>query len=123
MGREIPGSVANKEDFHPMVGIRKIGQYVKGKILVIGATAKKNPVLTLELIDLTGTTSTSPEKGKYIEVEVGVGDKVQFIGNLTDLKDKLPKLNIGEIVTITYDHDVPSGKGNPKKIFKVEVDE
>lgn len=123
MGREIVGTVANPKDFHPMIGIRKVGQFVKGKILASALTKKNNPVLTLELIDLDGTSSTSPEKGKYVEVPVNVGDKVQFVGNLTDLKDKLPRLKIGEIVTITYTNDVPSGKGNPKKVFKVEVEE
>lgn len=123
MGREIAGSVANPKDFHPMVGIRKIGQFVKGEITETGVTAKKNPVLTLKLIDLDGSTSVSREKGRYEEVEVNVGDLVQFIGNLTDLKDKLPQLNVGEIVTITYQSEVPSKKGHPKKIFKVEVEE
>lgn len=119
MGREIEGAVQG--DFHPMVGIREIGNYVKGKVLEIGATTTGNPFVTLSLIDLEGSTSKSVSKGVYEEVEVGLGDKVQVIGTTKDLKDKLPKLEKGNVVTITYieDRQVPKGK---MKIFKVLVD-
>lgn len=120
MGRVIPGAV--KGDFHPMVGLRKLGNYVKGKVTEVGSTTSKNPFVTLELIDLDGSTSKSVAKGQYEEVEVGQGDLVQVIGSLTDLRDKLPQVGVGDIVTITYESDIPSKKGNPKKIFKVEVE-
>lgn len=120
MGREIPGAVT-VGDFHPMVGIRAKGNFVTGKVTAIGKTAGNNPVVTLKLADLDGTTAISKSKGVYEEVEVNVGDLVQVIGSLTDLRDKLPQLSIGDEVTITYTHDVPSGKGHAKKIFKVEV--
>lgn len=120
MGREIPGAVATG-DFHPMVGIRKKNNFVTGKVTAIGKTTNGNPVVTLKLIDLEGTTSISKSKGVYEEVDVNVGDLVQVIGSLTDLRDKLPQLAVGDEVTITYTHDVPSGKGHAKKIFKVTV--
>ena len=120
MPKEIAGAV--KADFHPMVGLRQIGNYVKGEVTAKGTTTQGNPVITLELIDLDGSVQKSIAKGQYQEVEVSPGDLVQFIGNLTDLRDKLPKLAVGDIVTITNHSTVPSGKGNPKKIFKVVVD-
>lgn len=123
MAREIEGA-AIVGDFPPMVGIKdKKGSFVKGTVLAIGSTANGNPVVTLVLIDLDGNTSISKSKGVYQEVEVKVGDAVQVIGSLTDLKDKLPKLVVGDVVTITYESDKPSKKGNPKKIFKVVVDD
>ena len=119
MPRVIEDSV--KGEFHPMVGLREIGNFVKGKVLAIDTTANNNPVITLSLIDLDGSTSKSISKGVYEEVEVSVGDKVQLVGSTAQLKDKLPKLAIGDVTTITYlsDRKVPKGK---MKIFRVEVD-
>lgn len=122
MAREIEGA-AIVGDFPPMVGIRNKGNFVKGTVLALGTTSNKNPVVTLALIDLDGSTSISKSKGVYEEVEVAVGDAVQVIGSLTDLRDKLPKLTVGDVVTITYDSDKPSKKGNPKKIFKIVVED
>lgn len=122
MGRTINSTTVNSKDFPAMVGIRKLGEYVKGKVLAVGLTKKNNPVLTLELIDLEGSSSKQIEKGKYQEVTVNAGDKVQFVGNLTDLREKLPQVTVGEIVTIKYLNDVPSGKGHPKKIFDINVE-
>lgn len=123
MAREIEGA-AIVGDFPPMVGIKdRKGMFVKGKVVAIGSTTNRNPVVTLALIDLDGSTSISKSKGVYEEVEVKVGDAVQVIGSLTDLKDKLPKLVVGDVVTITYKEDKPSKKGNPKKIFTVSVDD
>jgi len=123
MGREIEGAPIVGGDFPPMVGIKdKIGNFVKGKVIAVGSTANRNPTVTLSLLDLDGSTSISKSKGLYTEVEVAVGDAVQVIGSLTDLKDKLPKLIVGDVVTITYVSDAPSKKGNPKKLFKVIVD-
>lgn len=123
MAREIEGA-AIVGDFPPMVGIKDVkGSFVKGKVLAIGNTTNNNPTVTLSLIDLNGSTSISKSKGVYEEVEVKVGDAVQVIGSLTDLKDKLPKLTVGDIVTITYTSDAPSKKGNPKKIFTMIVED
>ncbi len=122
MGRTIQSTTVNTKEFNPLVGIREIGQYVKGKVLEIGITKKNNPVLTLELIDAEGSFKKNVSKDVYEEVVVDAGDKVQFIGNLTDLREKLPQLQIGDVVTIKYTHDVPSGKGRPKKVFLVEVE-
>lgn len=123
MARVISSPVQNPKDFHPMVGIRKHGQYVKGKVLEIGQTTNKNPVLTLELIDLDGSTSKSVSKGVYQEVNVEIGDKVQLIGNLKDLKEKLPFLEIGNVVTVTYKSDIPTKRGRDMKIFEVLVED
>jgi len=122
MGRVIQSTVTNPKDFHPMVGLRKFGDYVKGKIVATGLTSNKNPVLTLELIDLEGQTSVSPEKGKYVEVNVKVGDRVQFIASHKDLKDKFPQLVLGETVTVLYEKDIPTKRGRPMKIYKVEAE-
>ncbi len=123
MGREIVGKQRTSNKFPPMVSIgREIGQFVKGKVVETGITKNKNCVLTLELADLTGSTTQSVAKGVYQEVEVAAGDLVQFVANLTDLREKLPEVKIGDVITVTYKEDVPSGKGRPKKIFQVLVD-
>jgi len=122
MTREIESTFV-AGNFPPLVSIKnKKGEYVKGRVLAIASTANGNPVVTLSLMDLEGGTSISKGKGVYEEVEVAVGDPVQLVGSLTDLKDKLPKLIVGDIVTVTYMDDKPSKKGNAKKIFKVIVD-
>jgi RecJ-like exonuclease len=119
MGRVIADSV--KGDFHPMVGLREIGNYVKGEIKEIGQTTAGNPYVTLALIDLDGSTSKSVSKGVYEEVEVGAGDLVQVIGSVKQLREKLPQLAVGEIVTITFTEEIKVPKGKMKK-FKVEVE-
>lgn len=121
MAKEIEGAVV-VGNFPPMVGLRTKKNFVKGTVTATAHTANGNPVITLALIDMDGTTSISKSKGIYEEVEVAVGDAVQVIGSLTDLRDKLPKLAVGDVVTITYDSDKPSKKGSPKKIFRVLVD-
>lgn len=123
MSRVIPGKTSGPSKFFPMVGIgRRIGQFVKGKVIETGETKNKNVVVTLELQDLDGTTSSQAAKGVYQEVDVQAGDKVQLVANLTDLRDKLPEVHVGDLLTVTYKEDVPSGKGRPKKIFEVLVD-
>ncbi len=119
MGRVIPDAVQG--DFHPMVGLREIGQFVKGKVEEKGNTTAGNPFVTLSLIDLSGSTSKSISKGVYEEVEVAEGDLVQVIGSVKQLREKLPQLSIGDIVTITFIETIKVPKGTMKK-FKVEVE-
>lgn len=121
MSREIKGSTISG-NFPPLVGIRKKGNFVKGKVVEKGQTKGQNPTVTLALIDLEGSTSISPSKGVYTEVEVGAGDAVQVIGSVKDLREKLPQLEIGDVVTITNTSgrvSIPGGK--TKYDFKVEV--
>ena len=101
MAREIQGSTVSG-NFPPMVGIRTAGNFVKGKVLAQGITAAGNPCVTLQLIDLEGTTTASVSKGVYQEVEVNVGDAVQLIGSVKQLKEKLPQLAIGDITTVKF---------------------
>lgn len=101
MAREIADTIMTG-DFPPMVGIRNKGNYVKGKVLSLGTTNNQNPVITLSLIDLDGSTSKSVSKGVYEEVEVAVGDTVQVIGSNKQLREKLPQLKVGDITTITF---------------------
>lgn len=121
---EIEGNPKSSGEFHPLVGIRtKPGEFVKGKLLAVGETVNGNPVVTLEIIDLDGVTTQSVSKGVYAEVEVKVGDKVQLVATVLDLKDKLPKLApyIGKVVTITFEKTTKVSKGT-KKCYKVTVD-
>jgi hypothetical protein len=129
MGRIIEDSV--KGDFPPMVGLRTIGNYVKGKVLELGETKVGNPTVTLSLLDLDGSTSKSVAKGQYEEVEVSEGDRVQVVGSVAQLKEKLPQLQVGDIVTITHVRDekvrtISKETGKPitgnKQIFRVEVE-
>lgn len=101
MAREIPDSVI-VGNFPPMVGIREKGNFVKGKVQALGTTNNGNPVVTLELIDMDGSTSVSRAKGIYEEVEVAIGDSVQVIGSNKQLKDKLPQLKVGDVTTIKF---------------------
>lgn len=119
MGRLIPDAV--RGDFHPMVGLREIGQFVKGKVEEKGNTTNGNPYITLSLIDLDGSTSKSVAKGQYEEVNVAEGDLVQVIGSVKQLKEKIPQLAVGDIVTITFTEEIKVPKGKMKK-FKVEVE-
>lgn len=121
MGRELQGST--KTDYPPMVGLREVGNYVKGKVKEIGATQKGNPAVTLSLIDTNASTTRSTSKGVYTEIEVGEGDDVQVIGSVRQLKEKLPQLAIGDIVTITHTGNKPLDGGRTLKEFKVVVEE
>ncbi len=122
MAREIQGSSTVTGDFPPLVGIREKGQYVKGKVVAKATTANGNPAVTLELIDLDGSTSISPSKGVYQEVEVAVGDAVQIIGSSKQLKDKLPQLEIGDITTITSEGKKKLQGGKTLNQYKVTVE-
>ncbi len=123
MPREIPDSVISG-DFPPMIGLREKGGFVKGKVVEMGSTNGSNPVVTLELIDLeNGTTSISKEKGVYEEVEVEVGDLVQVIGSTKQLKEKLPQLQVGEVVTITFKGKKPLKGGRSLNEYKVVVED
>lgn len=123
MPREIPDAVLTG-DFAPMVGLRIKGGFVKGKVTEMGSTNNKNPVVSLELIDLeNATTSISTEKGKYEEVEVVVGDIVQVIGSDKQLREKLPQLAVGDVVTITF-KGKQSLKGNRElNTYSVIIDD
>lgn len=120
MGRVIADRVQG--EFHPMVGLREIGNFVKGVVRGLGETSNGNPVVTLSLIDLDGSTSKSVAKGQYEEVNVAEGDLVQVIGSVRDLRDKLPQLAEGETVTITFEKEIKVPKGKMKK-FLVEIEE
>jgi hypothetical protein len=121
MSREIISDAPQLKEFYPMVGLRNIGDFVKGKMIAQGITTNGNPVITLELIDLKGSTSKSVSRGVYAEVDVSVGDLITLIGTVKDLKDKLPKIPVGEVVTITFDSTRKVNKGT-MKIFKVVLD-
>lgn len=121
MSREIVGSTATG-NFPPLVGIREKGQYVKGKVVAKATTNNGNPAITLSLIDLDGSTSISPSKGVYQEVEVGVGDAVQVIGSVKQLREKLPQLEIGDVVTITSGGKSKLQGGKTLNNYKVVVE-
>ena len=121
MGRVIEGSPAVKTDFPPSVGLLEIGDFVKGKVVDSKVTKNGNPVLSLELIDLKGNTTKSVSKGVYAEVDVKIGDIVNVIGHVTDLKEKLPKVAVGEIVTILFEKTTKVKKGNMKN-FVVTIE-
>ena len=123
MPREIPDAII-QGDFAPMVGLRTKGGFVKGKVTELGSTTNKNPVVSLELIDLeNATTSVSTEKGKYEEVDVEVGDIVQVIGSTKRLQEKLPQLQVGDVVTITYKGETPLKQGWARKEYSVIIDD
>lgn len=120
MGREIQGSTVSG-NFPPMIGLRTKGNFVTGKVLAIGQTNNSNPVVTLELIDLDGTSMVSISKGVYEDVEVNVGDPVQVIGSVKQLKEKLPQLAVGDVATITFGGKKKLPGGKTLNEFKVEV--
>lgn len=122
MAREIQDSTITG-NFPPLVGIRSKGNYVKGKVLSLGTTTNGNPVVTLSLIDLDGSTSVSRSKGVYEEVEVAVGDTVQVIGSNKQLKEKLPQLKVGDITTITFKGKKPLKQGRSLNEYSVMVEE
>lgn len=127
MGREIQSTTATGS-FAPSVDISVKGNYVKGKVLKIRTLPKNkfghtNPVVTLSLIDLDGEVLASQGKGqKRIPVSVEAGAEVEIIGSGRELQDKLPQLQVGDIATITNNGTKDTGKGNPLKLFKVEVE-
>src|ERR1700693_2246259 len=120
MGRTIESAVTG--NFPPLVGIREKGNFVKGKVQAKGFTTANNPFVTLELIDMEGTTSISTSKGVYEEKEVNVGDTVQVVGSVKQLKEKLPQVEVGEIVTITFLGKKKIAGGKTLNEFKVVVD-
>jgi hypothetical protein len=122
MAREIADTVV-MGDFPPMVGIRTKGNYVKGKVLALGTTSNGNPVISLSLIDLDGSTSISKSKGVYEEVEVAVGDTVQVIGSNKQLKEKLPQLKVGDITTITFKGKKALKQGRSLNEYSVLVED
>lgn len=122
MSREIPDSVT-MGTFPPMIGIREKGNYVKGKVLALGTTTNGNPVITLSLLDLDGSTSISRSKGVYEEVEVAVGDAVQVIGSNKQLKEKLPQLKVGDITTITFKGKKSLKQGRSLNEYSVIVED
>ncbi len=127
MGREIT-STTMSGSFAPTVDISSKGDYVKGKVLKFRTLPKNkfghmNPSVTLGLIDLKGEVTASPGKGqKRVPVTVDEGSEVELIGSGRDLSDKIPQLQIGDVVTITNDGTKDTGKGNPLKLFKVVVE-
>lgn len=122
MAREIEGATVTG-DFPPMVGIRNKGNYVKGKVLSLGTTNNGNPVISLSLLDLDGSTSISKSKGVYEEVEVAEGDTVQVIGSNKQLKEKLPQLKVGDVTTITFIGKKALKQGRSLNEYKVTVEE
>lgn len=120
MSREIEGATQTKE-YYPMVSIREIGDYVKGKVIAVHKTNAGNPAIDMKLIDLKGSTSKSVSKGVYTEVDVKVGDLVTLIGTTKQLREKLPQLSVNDIVTVTFKSTMKVNKGT-LKVFEVLVD-
>jgi len=124
MPREIPDTVVMTGDYLPMVGLRINGGFVKGKITEMGSTNNNNPVISLNLIDLEkATTSISKEDGGYEEVEVEVGDTVQVIGSTKQLREKLPQLTVGDVVTITFKGKKPLKNNRTLNEYSVIIDD
>lgn len=127
MAREIVSATGGKE-FPPTVYLDNTGDFVKGRVVANRLLPKDKfghikPVTTLELLDLKGVTKRRPAKGeKAIEVDVLEGSRVDIIGSGTELMSKLPQLQAGDVVTITNGGTKDTGKGNPLKLFKVEVE-
>ena len=123
MPREIPDSVV-QGDFLPMVGLREKGGFVKGKVIEMGSTNNGNPVVSLSIIDLeNASTSILKEKGVYEEVDVAEGDTVQVIGSTKQLREKLPQLQVGEVVTITFKGKKPLKQGRSLNEYSVIIDD
>ena len=128
MSREINGKTSTS-NFPPSVRLSNKGEYIKGKVmsardLPADQYGHVNRVLTLELIDLEGgSTQISVSKGVYEEVEVSAGDLVDFVGRGTNLREKIPQIQVGEVVTITNDGEKKGKPGrNALKLFKVTVE-
>ncbi len=128
MGREIT-STTMTGTFAPRVDISGKGDYVKGKVIKLRTLPKNkfghtNPTVILSLIDLKGEVTASPGKGqKRVPVEVAEGAEVELLGSGRELTDKLPQLQVGDIVTITNAGTKDTGKGNPLKLFTVLVED
>ena len=130
MSREITagaGTIGSK--FPPSVQLKEKGNYIKGRVvatrvLPADSYGHINTALSLELIDLEGSTSVSVAKGEYQEVDVAAGDIVDFVGRGTVLRAKIPLVKVGETITITNDGLGKARKGaQAPKLFKVVVDE
>ncbi len=126
---EIKGTSSATSKFPPSVRLEKKGDYIKGtvtstRVLPEDSYGHANPVISLALIDMEGgSTQISIAKGEYQEVAVAAGDILDFVGRGTDLREKIPQVKVGQIVTITHNGEAPKAKGrNAKKLFKVEVD-
>jgi hypothetical protein len=123
----IEGDTQARKKFPPMVNLNNHGDFVKGKVLEVGTLPKDKyghikPKVLLFLIDIKGETKESRGRGEpAVAVDVEEGAEVVFIGSGTDLRAKLPKLTVGQTVTITYAGDLDTGKGNPFKQYIVEV--
>jgi hypothetical protein len=122
MAREIVSERQTK-DFAPLIGLREVGQLVKGKVLEFGKTTNNNLVVTLELIDLTGSSTKSVSKGKYADVDVAPGDKVQLICTSKQLADKVPQVPVGDILTVRFDGKVRLQNGRSMNNFYVAAGE
>ncbi len=123
MSREIPDSVMSG-NFPPMVGLREEGGFVKGKVTEMGSTNTGNPVISLSLLALEkATTSISESRGVYVEVDVELGDIVQLIGSTKQLKEKLPQLQVGDVVTITYKGKQALKSGRSLNKYNVVIDD
>lgn len=127
---EIKGTSTATGKFPPSVRLETKGDFIKGKVtssrqLPADAYGHTNTVVSLELIDMNGgSTQISVAKGEYQEVAVAPGDILDFVGRGTDLREKIPQLQVGQIVTITYKGESPKVKGrNPKKLFSVVVED
>lgn len=120
MGRIIQSSAVG--EFPPMVGLRTPGNYVKGKVTAIGTTTNGNPVVTLSLIDLEGSTSKSTSKGVYEEVEVNAGDSVQLVGSVKQLREAIPQLVVGDVVHVKFIEKIKIPGGKTKNKFFIEVE-
>jgi hypothetical protein len=124
----IEGDTTARKKFPPMVNINNVGDFVKGTVTEVKSLPKDKyghikPAITLKLVDLKGETKESRGRGEpSVAVDVEEGAEVVFIGSGTDLRAKLPKLRVGNLVTITYTGDLDTGKGNPFKQYQVEVD-
>jgi hypothetical protein len=127
---EIKGTSTATGKFPPTVRLENIGDFVRGKVIAkrelpVDSYGHIKPCISLQLIDLSDSASTtlSVGKGEYQEVEVAAGDTVDFVGAGTDLMQKIPQVQLDDIVTITNAGLAPKVKGrNAKKLFKVEVE-
>lgn len=122
MGERTIESLEKTGQFPPLVSIRQPGNFVKGKVTNVGLTANNNPVVSMDLIDLNGQTQRSVSKGVYTEVDVNVGEPVQLVGSNFQLKQKLPQLVYGDIVTVTFIGKKKMSNGRSLNEFKVVVE-
>lgn len=115
---------STKKEFTPTpaVYLRNIGDFVKGEVLSVRDMPKDKygkikPVVNLKLMDAQGEFRLAKSP-----VDVEEGTVVGLFGSTTDLMDKLPRLPVGKVVTITYLRNVDTGKGNPFKEFDIDVE-